>query len=158
MLVLLSDTLVTEMLASGRVKTFNLWVGGLRLLILPLEYIVLSLFHIPYMVVGVQIFMEIVSLLVRLRCLENVTGRNHITPFMKSVAAPISLVTIISVGLSLTLNSHIPDNFIGLCLFSALTMIACIASIYFLGITASERSTIQSAAVNRLRKIGIIRT
>lgn len=157
MLVLLSDTLVTEMLASGRVKTFNLWVGGLRLLILPLEYIVLSLFHIPYMVVGVQIFMEIVSLLVRLHCLENVTGRNHIIPFLKSVIAPISLVTVISVGLSLTFNSQIPDNFIGLCLFSALTMTACVASIYFLGITVSERSTIQGAAIKKLRQFGIIR-
>lgn len=158
MLVLLSDTLVTEMLASGHVKAFNLWVGGLRLLILPIEYIVLSLFHIPYLVVVVQIFMEVVSLLVRLRCLENVTGKNHIIPFMRYVAVPITIVTVISVSFGLTLNSQIPDNFIGLCLFCALTMTVCVASIYFLGITVNERNTIRSAFMNKMRKVGIMRT
>lgn len=158
MLVLLSDTLVTEMLASGRVRAFNLWVGGLRLLILPLEYIALSMFHIPYLVVIVQIFMEVVSLLVRLRCLENVTGKNHIIPFMKYVAAPISLVTAISVALGIVFNSYIPNNFLGLCLFSALTMMTCLTSIYFLGITVNERTTIRRAGINKLKKIGILRT
>lgn len=153
MLVLLSDTLVTEMLASGKVAAFNLWVGTLRLLIIPLEYIVLSLFHFAYLVVVVQIFMEIISLVVRLICLQNVTGKEHVVPFMRKVLLPTFIVTFISVFFALLFNVFIADNFLGLCVFSGLSIIVCLSAIYLVGLSSTERYTVTCAIQKKFNNL-----
>lgn len=142
LLVLLSDTLVTEIHATGNVKAANIWIGGLRLLILPFEYLALMIFHLSYIVLIVQIIMEALSLLVRLKILNDLTEINHLKLFMKLVVFPLSIVVCITSVVAFLLNMFIPDNFIGLCLITALIMATCVLSIWTFGLSKGEKSTV----------------
>lgn len=153
LLVLLSDTVVTEIHASGDVKDANIWIGGLRLMILPIEYLALLIFHLPYIVLVVQIVMELFSLFVRLIILNKITHINHLSVFNKIVLLPIALVTVLSALVAFVCNLFIPNNFIGLCLVSGISMTACCCFILQLGLSPSERVKVISVAKHKLGKV-----
>lgn len=153
LLVLLSDTIVTEIHASGDVKDANIWIGGLRLFILPVEYIALLLFPVCYIVLVVQIIMEIISLFVRLKILNRITKIDHILFFNKTVIFPIMAVSMISAIVVYICNMIIPDNLFGLCLVTAVSMSACCISILYLGLSKSERTTVMGVVTRKISKI-----
>lgn len=153
LLVLLSNTLVTEIHATGDVKDANIWIGGLRLMILPIEYLALLIFNISYIVLVVQIVMEILSLFVRLKILNKITHIDHLSVFNKTVILPIALVTVPSALVAYICNKFIPNNFIGLCLFSGISMTVCCCCILKFGLSQSERTTMISIAKRKLGKI-----
>lgn len=153
MLVLLSNSLVTEALASGKVKELNILVGGARLMIVPIAWLALKITGLSYMVLVVQIIMEVVSLIFRLITLNHITGINHVVLFSKQVILPISTVTLISSIVAYFMHILIPDNFIGLCLVSATSMSAAAVSTFYLGLNHGERATVIKVASNKLAKI-----
>ena len=153
LLVLLSDTIVTEIHASGDVKDANIWIGGLRLMILPVEYIALLLFHFSYIVLVVQIAMEIFSLFVRLKILNKITKIDHISVFIRTVFLPIASVTVLSAFVAFVCNQIIPENFLGLCLVSGISMTICCISILYLGLSQSERATVLCVAKRKIEKV-----
>lgn len=153
LVILLTDTIVTEIHASGDVKEANVWIGGLRLLILPVEYVTLLIYPFSYIVLIVQIIMEIFSLFVRLWILNRITMIDHIAIFTKTVLIPISLVTMISAIVAYTSNIFIPNNFIGLCLVSGISMTASCLSILYIGLSQSERATVVNVVRQKAYKI-----
>lgn len=153
LLVLLSNTIVTEIHASGNVKDANVWIGGLRLLILPLELVALKVYPVFYIVLVVQIIMEVFSLFVRLRILNKITHINHISVFSKTVFLPILEVTVLSTFVAFVCNLFIPDNFIGLILISGISMTSCCIFIFYFGLSKSEQTTVLSVVKHKLNKI-----
>lgn len=152
MLVLLSNSLVTEALASGNIKELNILVGGTRLMIVPFAWLALKFTGLSYMVLVVQIVMEIVSLFFRLLTLNHITGINHIFLFSKQVLVPISAVTLISSTIAYVSNVFVPDTFIGLCIVTGVSMTTVAVTTLYIGLTDSERETIFSFASNKLSK------
>lgn len=150
LLVLLSDTLVTETHATGDVRAANIYIGGLRLLILPVEYVALLVFGQPYVVLAVQILMEVASLFTRLWILNGITHTDHIGAFSREVLRPVALVTALSAAFTWGLHRLLPDDIWGLIILSALSGLFASAVIFRLGLSASERHTVWRAARARL--------
>lgn len=152
LMVLLSDSLVTVILATGNLTSTTWWIGGTRLLILPLAYVALLVTDNPSMVIVVQIIMEIISLFIRLAILNNLTKVNFVGPFLSYVFIPIIIVSIISLGITFGLHLMIPDNFVGLCGLSILSLIVTIFSIMYIGLTKHERSVVLVKAQNKFQR------
>lgn len=155
MLVLLSDSLVTVILATGNLTSTTWWIGGVRLMILPISYVALKLTDLPYMVVVVQIVLEIVSLFVRLKILNVLTHIDFISNFLKYVLSRISIVTLVGLGFALLMYFLLPSNFIGLILLFATSVVVTGLAILFLGLTSSEKSSVLTAIRNKLHKFNL---
>lgn len=153
LLVLLSDTIVTEIHASGDVKDANIWIGGLRLMILPLQLFALLVYPEYYVVIIIQIVMEAISLYARLRILNKITHINHIFVFVKTVLLPILSVSLPSGLVAFACNLFIPDNFIGLCLISCISISSSCIFILYLGLSQNERTTVLDVAKRKLGKL-----
>ncbi len=153
MLVMLSDPLVTVILATGKIKSVSLWIGGVRLLILPLEYIALMVWGIAYLAIVVQIAIEIISLFIRLVVLNNITGTNYIAEFSKSVLLPIGKVTFLSCFIAYICRRFFIETFWGLCGLSAVTIGCTCLGILYIGLSANERIKVLSVAHNKIGNI-----
>lgn len=152
LMVLLSDSLVTVILATGNLVSTTWWIGGTRLLILPFAYVALKLTNIPYMVIVVQIAMEILSLFIRLAILNKLTRMNFIGNFLTYVFLPISVVFGISIGFAVGIDRLIPNNFFGLCVLTALSFAVTTICILYIGLTKHERSVVLVKVQNKLQK------
>lgn len=92
----ISAPLMTSAQATGKIKLYQLIVGGLLLLNLPFSYIVLRKGYEPYIVVYVGIFLSVVALIARLVILKKLVNL-PLTEYIKEVIGRgILVVTMIS--------------------------------------------------------------
>ncbi len=152
MLVLLSDSLVTVILATGNLVSTTWWVGGTRLMILPVSYIALKVTDQAYMVIVVQIVFEVLSLFIRLKILNVLTKLNFISSFIKVVAGPIIVTSAISFLATYLIHLFASNTFVGLVFLVGLSMSITLLVIYFMGLTRSEKEFVSQAVIKKIKK------
>ena len=147
----LSGTLITSMHASGKVRDYQIIVGGISLLTLPIVYIVLKMGSAPYWAMIVSAFMSLILLLSRLVLLRK-TIQMPIISFLKKVIFKITLVTILSPILPgiIYYNMQIGwYSFFTVCFVSVISVTIC--NLY-IGFNKEERNYILNK-ITFLRKI-----
>ena len=135
----LSNPMITAMLATGNIRNYQLVVGGLQLLNLPISYIFLKLGAIPEVTVIVAIALSQVCLFARLSMLSRATGF-HAGTYLREVYIPVIFkVVAASLVLPLILKFILPQNIWGF-LISVTVCVMCVAaSVYVFGMTQDER-------------------
>lgn len=152
MLVLLSDSLVTVILATGNLTSTTWWIGGTRLMILPVSYIALKITNQAYMVIVVQILFEILSLFVRLKILNVLTKLKFVETFIKTVAFPISVTSVICISVTYAIHLFTPKSFWGLAGLVSSSVVFTGITIYVLGLTKTEKEFVSKAVVKRIKQ------
>ncbi len=152
MLVLLSDSLVTVILATGNLVSTTWWIGGTRLMILPVSYIALKVTDQAYMVIVVQIVFEVLSLFIRLKILNVLTKLNFVLSFLKMVASPIIITSAICLLATYMIHLFSPNTFIGLAILACLSMFITCLVIYLIGLTRSEKEFVSQAVIKKIKK------
>lgn len=147
----LSTTLTTAILATGTIKNFCLWIGGVRLLNLPICYVILKLWHRPEDVFYVLIVMNIVLLFVRLIVVSKLTNTNWFL-YVTNVVYRVILVAVISTFCTYFINTNCPDTFIGLLSLTVFSMSVSALTIYFVGLKDMERKTLKKALISKVLK------
>lgn len=143
LVTVLSKTLTTEILATGKIRSNAFIIGGLRLLTLPFCYLVLWMGYDAYMVYYVMIVIDGISILTRLFILKDVTGIK-IMGYVKIVLFPVLLVSILTCVLCYLIWKQIPCTLPYNILFFITSLIVCIIFITRIGITSFERHMIMS--------------
>ena len=144
----ISNPLVTAMLAIGKIRNYQLVVGGLQLLNLPLSYLCLRLGYFPESVLLVAIAISLCCLAARLYMLRGMIGLSSIL-YMRKVFLNVLLVTICSVIIPFALANYVEENFFSFVLVSLVAMICTIIVEYFIGCNKSERAFV----VDKLNKL-----
>ncbi|MDD6517824.1 MAG: lipopolysaccharide biosynthesis protein [Prevotella sp.] len=147
----LSNTLITSMHASGKVRDYQIVVGGLSLLTLPLAYVLLKVGLSPTYAVAASLFISTLCLFARCALLSH-TIDFPASDFLKQVALRMLLITMAAYILPLILYNLIPVNwptFILVCLVSFLSGV--IMSYYF-GMQKHERDVIVSKLKDKIHK------
>lgn len=157
MIVLLSDSLVTIILATGNLTFTTWWIGGTRLIILPVSYIALKITNVPYVVIIVQIVFEFLSLFIRLKILNVIAKLNFVGSFIKEVFLPIFTVSAICIFLTYVINLIVSDNFIGLILLFGFSVSTTCLVIYYLGLSRMERDFVYATIVKKINKFRNVR-
>ncbi len=152
MLVLLSDPLVTVILATGNLTSTTWWIGGTRLMILPVAYIALKITDQAYMVIVVQIIFELLSLFIRLKILNVLTKLKIIYSFLKVVACPIIVISMICILITYIIHMFVTNTFVGLAFLICMSMIATCLVIYLMGLTKNEKMVISQVLINKIKK------
>lgn len=146
----ISQPLITAMLATGKIRNYQIIVGGLQMMNLPLSYILLRLGYFPEVVIVIAICISQCCLAARLILLRGMIGLS-ITKYLKNVYLNIIVVCIIAVILPLISAYYIKESFINFILISLIAVICTLSSIYFLGCNNQEREFIH-------QKLGTIKS
>lgn len=149
-----SQPLITAQLATGNIRNYQICVGGLKLLNLPLSYFFLRIGFSPYITLIVSISISIGMLLLRLYFLQGMIGLSPRT-FVKKVVIKVLLVGTLSFVLSHMLTKGIPDSFFLFIIKSFLTLLVSASCIFYLGCTRDEQRFVVDklkAVWNRIKK------
>jgi O-antigen/teichoic acid export membrane protein len=138
MIEAVSYPLITVMLATGKIRDYQIVVGGLQCLNLPLAFLALRLGKGPEFVYFVAIGMAVVCFFARITMLRGMIGL-RIKPFMGNVVLKILSVAAISVPLPLLLSCTLKSGFWNMILICLVTEAITLTAIWFIGLRKDER-------------------
>lgn len=153
MVSVLAGPLVTLILAVGQITGISLWIGGIKLLALPLIYICFKLFNSPLYAYYVIILLDIFLIFIRLSILQKKTGLSFVKSMTTNVFLPVTYTGLCTIVVSYILNIFIIQNIVGLFLFSVLSVISSAIIIYTIGMKNAERQFVRSIIGKFIKKI-----
>lgn len=135
----ISGTLMIASQASGKIKVYQIIMGSIIILNLPISYIFMKNGFNPSVVFIIGIIISIISLFVRI-CLVSNLIQVSIVKYLKQVLGNITLTILIS--LITPLIAFYLFN-ISLFVFSLMSLVSSIITIYFLGLDKFERNQLK---------------
>ena len=146
----ISQPLITAMLATGKIRNYQIIVGGLQMMNLPISYLLLRLGFFPEITIIVAICISQCCLAARLILLRGMIGVS-IQKYLQKVYFNILTVSVVAIVLPLISTQYIDETFIGFIIVSLIAVVCTIISIYFIGCNHQERQFIH-------QKLDTIRT
>lgn len=144
---ILSNTLINLQLATGKIRNYQLAVGGTLMMNFPLSYICLKMNFPPESVLFVALVVAVCCLLLRLLFLRKMVGLS-MRRYLYNVCGNVVVVTVVALLVPAVVYMQMPNNvarFFTICLLS---VICTMVSIYLIGCTAHERSFIREKAIS----------
>jgi O-antigen/teichoic acid export membrane protein len=135
----LSLPLITAMLATGRIRNYQLVVGGIQLLNLPISYILLKLGAIPEITVVVAIALSHVCLFARLIMFSRASGFS-VPAFVRGVYVNALKVAIGAASIPLLLTFVIPQGILWSVLHLGVSLLWTAGVIFFIGCSKEDRA------------------
>ena len=148
----LANPLVTAMLATGKIRNYQLVVGGLQMMNLPLSYIFLRLGYPPESIFVIAIFISVCCEMARLYMLRSMINLSF-SSFLRKVYFNVIFVTVIASIIPIALSTTLPDNFIGFIVSCTCCVISAVVSILFIGLTKAELKMVTSKSIILIKKI-----
>ena len=149
---ILSRMLITAQSATGRIRNYQLVVGGLLMLNFPISYLVLKLGYPPESTVIVGIFVSFICLVARLCFLRSMVSL-HVRDFVYQVLLNVFVVTLLSSVIPAVCYyfiDHQVIRFFAVCISS---VVMSIVVIYFVGCNSWERNTLRGYVIKFINKI-----
>ena len=137
----ISTPLVTAMLATGKIRNYQVIVGGLQMMNLPISYILLKNGYIPETVLIIAICISQCCLVARLYLLRNMINLD-VKIFINKVYFNVITVTIASVLLPAYIAYILPENFINFIIICGISLISVACNIFLIGCNQTEKKII----------------
>ena len=137
----LSNGIITLMLATGKIRNYQIAVGCCTLLNFPLSYLFLKTGYSPELVFAVSIFISICCLAIRIYMLNKMITF-PLFHFVSQVILPASAVSIVAITIIYGASILIPTAMSGLILCTILTFFITVATTFFIGLKKTEREYI----------------
>lgn len=137
----LATPLITAMLATGRIKKYQIIAGGINLLNLPVSYLFLRFGAAPEFVFIIAIIFSFIVQGARLLLLRGMINLS-IRDFLMNVYANVGFVTFLSIILPLIVSTYSPPNLVSFLTSVLVTMLWSILIILFVGCKKDERAFI----------------
>ncbi len=136
-----SGPLMISVQATGRIKRYQIIVGGLLLLNLPVAYIFLKLGFSPEVTIYVSIVLSTIALGLRLWILQSLIAIS-IARFFREVLWRALAVTVISSLLPWYLSCVLEAGFIRVLIVALVSVVMVTFSVYLIGLNTGERSIV----------------
>lgn len=145
----ISNPLVTAMLATGNIRNYQIVVGGLQMMNLPVSYVLLRMGCIPETVMLVAICISQCCLAARLYMLRGMIGLSA-RKYLRKVYLNVLVVTGISLIIPAFLSTLLDETFINFILVCMVSVLCSSIVIFYVGCNRKERKFVQSK-VNEIR-------
>lgn len=143
----LSRLLVNSILANGTIKNYQIIVGTIKLLAMPISFVLLAyVFKSPLIGVWVNILLELFCLIIRLGYMQKLFAFN-VVKYTKYVIGKCTLIFLISLGVSRLLVHFIIDNIF---VFVPVSVILSSLIIFYFGIDSTIRNYVVSKVKSKL--------
>ena len=136
--------------ATGKVKIYQMVVGGILLLILPISYVVLKLGAPAYSVFIVHFCIESVAQFSRMYMLRNLIHL-PLWQYMKNIYIPIVSTVVIAIILPLVVRMQVAEGWLRFLAVGFTCVLSVGASSYFIGFTKQERVFFLDKSLRLLR-------
>lgn len=150
----LSFPLMTAASATGKIKWYQIIVGGTLMLNLPVSYCFLKLGAPPQTTMYIAMGVSGVCLFLRLWLLRKMVDLK-INEYLQKVILSIILVSIISYILPLFLIFTFEEGLLRFLIVSGTSVFASIGTIYLVGIAQNERLLINQFLKNKIERLNI---
>lgn len=147
----ISTPLITAMHATGKIRNYQIVVGGCQMMNLPISYIFLRLGAIPETVLIVAIAISQVCFATRLYMLKGLIGLKA-QDFIKKVYLNVIIVTVLSSILPFALSNIIDESFISFVLLSIVTLVSTLLVEFYIGCTLKERQFVITKVKTIIKK------
>jgi O-antigen/teichoic acid export membrane protein len=138
----ISGPLMTAAQASGKIKVYQVIVGGILLMILPFSYLFLKLDFPPQITLYISIVFSIIALVARLQIVCPLVNLS-ILEFSQYVLVPVLLVFIISAFFPMIIRLSIDKELIRFFAVCTVSIPSVVFSIYLVGIEKGEQNFIK---------------
>lgn len=145
----LSGPLMTGMQSTGKIRDYQIVVGGLIMLNFPVSYIFLRAGAAPEVTIMVAIVISQICLFARLYMLRRLTGF-PVVEYLRSVYVNVIWVTLAALLLPLALMRYMPDGLAGFLLNVSLCVVSAGVCILFHGCSAAERKELWNMVMRRV--------
>lgn len=150
---ILSNTLITLQSATGKIRNYQMAVGGMLLMNFPLSYICLKMGCSPESVLLVAISLSICCLILRLVFLRRMVGLS-VSAYLRNVCLNVFSVTFVSVIIPVCVKKLSNDvGWIHFLLVSFICVVCSLVSVYVVGCSKKERQFITQKIVSFKQKI-----
>lgn len=139
---ILSNTLITLQAATGKIRNYQLAVGGMLMMNFPLSYLCLKASFSPESVYIVAISVALCCLLLRLFFLTRIVEAFSATSFIKNVGLNVAVVSLLSFALPVALCYLFPDGWIRFLAISFISLACTGLAVLYVGCSSSERNFI----------------
>ena len=137
----LSQTLVIVLLASGKIRTYQLVVGGINLLNMPISYLLLSLGFPVMITYVVLIFFNVVCLFARLIFAKRQVGIS-VKHYLSQVVVNTLYVAILSAIIPTIIINFIEPSWIRFLIIITLSTLTTALTVFYIGMNKDERKFI----------------
>ena len=150
----ISTPLITAMLATGKIRNYQLIVGGLQLMNLPVSYILLRVGMFPEVVIVVAITISQCCLAARLLMLRGMIGLS-VRKYLSKVYVNVWTVTLVAsiVPFLLTVVIQMQESFLNFILLSLITLLCTGTAIYYIGCNKTERQFVKDKLCKIINKV-----
>lgn len=148
----ISSPLITVMLATGKIRDYQILVGGLQMLNLPISYILLKIGYFPEITVIVAIILSQCCLFARIVMLHKMINLSR-SKFLFYVCGNTIIVGILSLLLPLLLHSFMSYGIFRFIFVTLLSVISTSITIYFVGCNEVERQFVRSKIKQRMSNL-----
>lgn len=146
----LSNTLIILQNATGKIRNYQLAVGGMLMMNFPLSYLCLKIGFVPESTLIVGIVVSVCCLLLRLAFLRKMVGLSMLG-FLKGVCLNVISVAVVAVVIPAFLTSILTcEGWKHFLLMVSISVLCTILSVYVVGCSKNERAfIIQRACILR---------
>ena len=152
MIISLSNPLVTAQNATGNVRNYQIVVGGLQLLNLPLCYVSLYYGYSPVSIMVIAIIVELFSLAARLLMIPIYIKVFFAFFYLKEVLLKVMVVTLVASVIPVFLYLNLKEGMISFIIVSFCCCVSTGISIIFIGCTKNEREILFNQVIKLLSK------
>ena len=137
----ITEPILTGVQSIGKIKMYQIVVGGFSFLNLPLSYIALLISKNPVLPFWVAIVVDVLITLGRLIIFKSMYPFS-ILLYVKNILITVFAVTVVSAAVSYRWLSH-AQNFVQLIINISVSLLLMILLIYFIGLNKKERMLIK---------------
>jgi O-antigen/teichoic acid export membrane protein len=143
MLESISGTLITAMLATGRIRNYQIVVGGLQLLNFPVSYILLKNGLFPEITMVIAIVISMCCLIARLWMLKSMIHIS-IKRYIINVIINVVITSFIAASLPCLIMYVLEPSFLRFLLILFFSFFSSLVVIYFIGCSKNEQLFIKN--------------
>ena len=142
---------ITALMATGKIKYYQIVVGCIIIMVLPLSYIVLKLGGSPTSVIWVMMVISAISGLVRIQFCCRQIGFSFST-LVKSVWLPILFTLLLAVPLPLFVRLHFfeNENLLGFIINILIAVASILLVSWYITLSKHERKTLSKIMLKKL--------
>lgn len=142
----------TVIQAVGKMRNYQLVVGGMQLMVLPLAYIMLKFSDAePQSVLYLTLVVSAAAVIARLFFARSLAGLRPIY-FIKGAILPVALVGAAALAAGFAVHSALTEGWLRLLAVAAVTVAVQVLAIYAFGLTEAEKAGIVTIFKEKFRK------
>lgn len=148
----LGSPMITTLLATGKIKWYQIVVGSVMLFNIPVSYALLKIGLPIFIPLVVSLVLTVLALMLRLWFCKRLISLS-VREYVSKVLMPLGAVLLLSPLLPMIVSIHTNEGFFRLLMTVSVSLISVGACVYFLGLSSNERCLVQGLVHNKLKRV-----